>query len=296
VTPPRGRQGGLGRGLSSLIPDRALRASASAGPELLCVPLERVVRNPEQPREAFDDAELDALAESIRSHGLLSPLLVRARDGAWVLVAGERRWRAAGRAGLAEVPVLVTDRADEARDALLLALVENLQRADLNAVEEAQAYRRLVEEHGLTQEELARAVGRDRSTVANALRLLRLPPRALDALRLGRISAGHGKVLLSLRAPEHLPALLAAVEQQGLSVRGLEQRVNFLNGQRQRPAQPTLSRYAGAEELLARQLGAPVQIEARAKGGGRIVIRYASEEELVALVDRLGAEVGSGRA
>ncbi|MFH1465772.1 MAG: ParB/RepB/Spo0J family partition protein [Pseudomonadota bacterium] len=286
----RGRPSGLGRGLSSLIPDRAVHATAAGGPVLLRVPIERVTRNPEQPREAFDEADLAALAESIRAHGLLSPLLVRELDGAYVLIAGERRWRAAGRAGLTEIAVLVTDRADHERDSLLLALVENLQRSDLNAVEEALGYQRLVEAHGLSHEEVARSVGRDRSTVTNALRLLRLPPRALEALRAGRISAGHGKALLALDSSEHLPALLAAIEERGLSVRGTEQRVAQLNAAGTPAHEPAPTRYAAAEQLLARQLNAPVQIRAKGKKGGQIVIRYTSEEELVSLVDILSGE------
>lgn len=290
MSAPRGRPSGLGRGLSSLIPERAVHATTGGGPVLMRVPLDRVTRNPEQPRETFDEQDLASLAESIRAHGLLSPLLVREEAGAYVLIAGERRWRAAGRAGLTEIPVLVTDRADHERDSLLLALVENLQRTDLNAVEEALGYQRLVEAHGLSHEDVARSVGRDRSTVTNALRLLRLPPRALEALRAGRISAGHGKALLALEAAEHLPALLAAIEEHGLSVRGTEQRVAQLNAARAPARRAEPPRYAAAEALLARQLNAPVQIRTRGKQGGQIVIRYGCEEELISLVDRLSGE------
>ncbi len=287
--PPR--RGGLGRGLSSLIPERAVHETASGGPVLLLVPLDRIARNPEQPREHFDDAELDELAASIRSCGLLQPLLVREREGEYRLVAGERRWRAAGRAGLLEVPVLVTERAGLEEEALLLAMVENLQRSDLNPVEEAQGFSRLVEDFGFTQQQVADRVGRDRTTITNALRLLRLPPRALEALRAGLISTGHGKALLALHQPEHLPELLAAIVEQGLSVRATERRVALLNGSAAPKRRPAPSRYASAEELLTRQLGAEVEIRAKPKGGGRIVIRYSSEEELIQLVDRIGSEV-----
>jgi ParB family chromosome partitioning protein len=285
------RRGGLGRGLSSLIPERAVHETASGVPLLLRVPLDRIARNPEQPREHFDDAELDELAESIRSCGLLQPLLVREGEGEYRLVAGERRWRAAGRAGLTEVPVLVTERAELEEEALLLALVENLQRSDLNPVEESQGFARLVNEFGFTQQQVAERVGRDRTTITNALRLLRLPPRALEALRAGQISTGHGKALLALSEPEHLPELLAAIVDQGLSVRATERRVALLNGSAAPKRRPAPSRYASAEELLTRQLGAEVEIRAKPKGGGRIVIRYSSEEELIQLVDRIGSEV-----
>lgn len=288
--PPPRRGSGLGRGLSSLIPDRAVHETAGGGPVLLRVPIDRVTRNREQPRHDFVDAELESLAESIRTHGLLSPLLVREEDDAYVLVAGERRWRAAGRAGLTEVPVLVTDQADADADQLLLALVENLQRSDLNPVEEALGFARLVETYGFTQEQVAQRVGRDRTTVTNALRLLRLPPRALEALRAGLISVGHGKAMLGLDDPAHLPELLAAIVEQGLSVRATEQRVALLNGRQPKHRAPERPRYASAEELLTRHLGAAVQIKTRPKGGGQIVIRYTDEEELVQLVERIGGE------
>ena len=287
--PPR-RSSGLGRGLSSLIPDRAVHETAGGGPVLLRVPIDRISRNPEQPREDFVDADLDSLADSIRAHGLLQPLLVLEQAGEYRLVAGERRWRASGRAGLTEVPVLVTDRVEGDLDALLIALVENLQRSDLNPVEESLGFARLVETYGLTQEQVAQRVGRDRTTITNALRLLRLPPRALEALRAGQISVGHGKALLALHDPAQLPELLSAIVDQGMSVRATERRVAALNGPGPKPRREAPSRYASAEDLLTQQLGAAVQIKNRPKGGGRIVISYSSEEELVQLVDRIGFE------
>ena len=287
---PSRRASGLGRGLSSLIPDRTVHETAGSGPVLVRVPIDRIARNPEQPRGEFCDAELASLADSIRTHGLLQPLLVRDLGGEYRLVAGERRWRAAGRAGLTEVPVLVTDRADADVDALLLALVENLQRSDLNPVEEALGFQRLVDVYGLTQEQVAQRVGRDRSSVTNALRLLRLPPRALEALRTGHISVGHGKALLALRAPERMPELLTEIVDQGLSVRATEKRVTALNGGAPKPIRPSVPRYASAEDLLTRQLGAQVEIKTRPRGGGRIVIQYSCEEELVQLVDLISGE------
>jgi len=206
-----------------------------------------------------------------------------------VLVAGERRWRAAGMAGLKEIPAVVTDRARQARDGLLLALVENLQRRDLGCVEEARGYERLARTFGLTQEVIAARVGKDRATVANAMRLLRLPDRTLEALQAGRIAAGHGKALLALRDPTRIGEALALVEGRDLSVRATERLVDAWNraaAGEGAAAQPE-PRYGHAERLLSRHLGAPVAIRPGPKGTGRIVIRYGSEEELGALVERI---------
>ncbi|MBN1335636.1 MAG: ParB/RepB/Spo0J family partition protein [Deltaproteobacteria bacterium] len=250
------------------------------------VPLDRIRRNPEQPREPFDEADLAGLAASIRTHGILQPILLRQEGEAYVIVAGERRWRAAGMAGLTEIPAVITDQARQARDALLLALVENLQRRDLDCVEEAHGYERLVRTFGLTQEGVAARVGKDRATVANRIRLLNLPDRTLEALRAGRITAGHGKALLALADPTRIAQVQALVEARGLSVRATERLVDEWNRMpRTRP--PPVSRFDPAERLLARHLGAPVSIRPGARGGGRIVIRYGSEEELTALVERL---------
>ncbi len=283
----RGRRAGLGRGLATLIPERALHSTASGGPVLLRLPLDAIRRNPEQPRERFDEGELQALADSIRQHGLLSPVLVREQGQRYILVAGERRWRAVGLAGLTEIPALICEGAASASDQLLLSLVENLLRQDLDPVEEALALQRLTDEHGFTQEQVAKGIGRDRSTVTNALRLLRLPPAALDALRHGLISVGHGKALLSLRAARKLPSLLEEIQRLGLSVRATERRVAALNDAK-RPGQATApSPYAPAEDLLSRSLGSQVRITSRKQGGGRIIIQYGSEEELIGLVERM---------
>lgn len=288
MTPPS-RPRGLGRGLATLIPDAVRQTSAPGAAGFLRIPLDRVSRNPEQPREHFDPEALAALAESIRAHGVLQPILVRAEGDRYVLVAGERRWRASGMAGLTEIPALVTDRARQEQDVLLLALVENLQRRDLNVVEEAQGYQRLAEAHGLSHETIAAAVGRDRTSITNLLRLLRLPPHALDALREGRISAGHGKALLALQDPGCVPEVQAAVEERGLSVRATERLVDSLNRQASVPARAQARRpaFAHAEKLLGRHLGTTVQIKGRSRGGGRIVIEYGSDDELTTLVEKL---------
>ena len=254
------------------------------------VPLDYVKLNPEQPRSPIDTDSLTSLAASIEAHGVLSPLLVREEsNGRYLLIAGERRWRAAGKAGLTEVPVLVTERAEQARALLVLSLVENLQREDLNPVEEARGYQRLCEEYDLTQEEVGQVMGRDRSTITNALRLLRLPEHALEALHHRQITVGHAKALLSLKDPGHIPGVLEAILNGDLSVRATERLVASLNGTRESvPAPSSLpSVLRRVQEDLIRSLGAAVQVKPRAGGGGSIVIQYSGNEELNALVDRL---------
>ena len=253
------------------------------------VPIERLTRNPEQPRSAFDPEALQGLAESIRVHGVLNPILVREEGGRFVIVAGERRWRASGLAGLKEVPVLVTDEASERKDRLILALVENLQRDDLDPVDEARGFRRLNADFKLSQEEIARMVGRDRTTVTNALRLLRLPDGTLEALQGGRIRTGHAKALLSLHDPARITEVVHVIEDRDLSVRATERLVQRLNEESERAPREIPAPLRRAADLLTRSLGAPVEIRPSSKGGS-IVIRYSADDELTALVERLGGE------
>lgn len=287
---------GLGRGLASLIPDSAL-AGEGGTPEasaLRVVPLDEVRPNPEQPRQVFDGAELEALAASIRAHGVLSPLVVRRHEGRYVLIAGERRLRAAALAGLEEVPVLVRE-ADQPSEQLELALVENLQRADLDPVEAARGFERLIQEYGYTQEEVAQRVGRDRSTVANAIRLLKLPDFVLQSLRDGRITAGHARALLPLEDIDELRQVLARVIAQQLSVRATERlvaqlaQVQTVRQAERRNRQRTLEY---ATRLLEEALHTSVQIRPLKKGGGRIVIDYADSEDLERLIGKLREQSG----
>ncbi|AEB12967.1 ParB/RepB/Spo0J family partition protein [Marinithermus hydrothermalis] len=265
---------GLGRGLEALLP------KVPTG--LTRVPLALIRPNPHQPRKAFDPAALEELAASIREKGLLQPLLVRPRGEGYELVAGERRFRAAQAAGLREVPVIVRDLDD--REALELALVENLQREDLNPVEEARGYQRLLE-MGLTQEEIAKAVGKARSTIANALRLLQLPREALEALETGRITAGHARALLMLPEDQRLWGL-REILSRGLSVREAERLKDRLKAlqapSRERTAYPELA------QALSRRLGIKVRLTGERRG--RLELYYHSEEELQALLDLLGYE------
>jgi ParB family chromosome partitioning protein len=288
--PPRR---GLGRGLASLIPDGAL--SSGDGPtdqrqRIRWVPVDEVRTNPHQPREVFDPAALTELSDSIRRHGVLSPLVARREDGRYVLIAGERRLRAAAQAGLTEVPVLVRDLEDPA-DALEIALVENLQRSDLDPIECAKGYQRLMDEFGMTQEQVATRVGKDRATVANAVRLLRLPDFVLSVLREGRISAGHARALLPLEHPDLLRQALGKVLAHQLSVRATEQLVG--QALKVDPVVQTVERetrertYAYATRLLSDALHTSVDIKPRKDGSGRIVIDYADAEDLERLIQSL---------
>lgn len=292
----------LGRGLAALIPSDILESPgrpaklAMTGERgaLRMVPLDQVRPNPEQPRMRFNAAELESLASSISEHGVITPLLVRTdeENGGYVLIAGERRLRASGLAGLDEVPVWVHDQVNS-RSQLLLALVENIQREDLDPLETALAYQRLIEDFSLTQGEVAKRVGKDRTTVANAIRLLRLPEIVTIELRAGTISAGHAKALLSFNDEARMRSALALIIKDGLSVRGAERLVaKMLKGRRTQSRQP--SQYRHATALLTSTLGTKVSIESKASGNkGKIVINYHSKEDLMRLVDWL-ARTDSG--
>ena len=272
----------LGRGLASLIPQRDGPASS-----VLDVPLSRVVPNPHQPRHHWDDADLEDLAASIREHGVLQPVLVTETIDGYQLIAGERRVRAARLAGLDRIPALVRQLAD--RDQLEVALVENVQRSDLDPIDEALAYRQLIDEFGLTQERVAERVGKARATIANTLRLLDLHATVQAAIADGRITEGHGRALGGL-STDGQAQVLATVVGQGLSVRQAEELVRRLREPRatREPAtKPRLdAELERVEEDLRQRLGTKVSLT-RSRKGGRIVIEYYSDEELGRLYDRL---------
>lgn len=283
ATPTRGP---LGRGLAALIPPN-LEESARHADSLQRLPLDRIRPNPHQPRRRFDAVQLAELAGSIREHGLIMPIMVRRDRDGWVLVAGERRLRAAKIAGLTDIAAIVRG-SDLAGDAqLVLALLENLQRADLDAIEAAEGYQRLVQEFGLRQEDVARKVGKDRATVANALRLLRLPPEGREAVIAGTLTAGHARALLPLiEAPERFLQALKIVLEKQLNVRATESLVRQMLA----PAAETARPDKGLERLakeLTRAVGARVRITRRADGGGRVLLDYGSAGELEGLVLRL---------
>lgn len=280
-------RGGLGRGLGALIP--------AVGPGLVEIPLEAIEPSTAQPRQTMDEAALVELAESIREHGLLQPILVTAVDvneGRYRLVAGERRWRAAQRAGLATVPALVVEATPQ--QALEMALVENLQRRDLSPLEEAAAYRELVDGFGLTQEQVAQRVGRSRAAVANTLRLLQLPAAAREALAGGELSEGHARALLGAPDERTLLAALATVRREGLNVRQAEALVRRLSAAPERRAAERAPQAdpetRAVEAEIERALGTRVQL-IRSGKGGRLVLHFYSEEELSGLFDLL---VGRG--
>jgi ParB family transcriptional regulator, chromosome partitioning protein len=276
------RSQGLGRGLASLIPQR------NAGqPATIEIPVGRIAANPRQPRKRFDTEGLASLTASITEHGVLQPILVTETVDGYQLVAGERRLRAAQAAGLERIPAVVRQLAD--RDQLELALVENLQREDLDPLETADAYRQLIDEFGFTQEDLASRVGKARSTVANTLRLLELAPGVQGAVADGRLTEGHGRALGGL-ATQLQDRVLDSVIGQELSVRQTEELVRRLREPKAQPEGPSARRadpdLERVEEDLRRALGTKVSL-ARSRRGGRIVIEYYSDEELGRLYERL---------
>jgi ParB family chromosome partitioning protein len=278
----------LGRGLSALIPEpEAPALPASPGAE---APISALDPNPFQPRSTLDPARLAELTASIRESGIVQPILVRRRGERYQIIAGERRFRAAQAAGLATVPVTVRDVADE--HLLELALVENIQREELNPIEEAQAFHRLQDEFRLTQEEIARRVGRDRTTVANTLRLLRLPRELRELVAGGALDAGHARALLALDRAEEQLALGREAARKGLSVREVERRVARARAPREvRPRKDANTR--AAEERLRTALGARVEIARRGRGG-QIRILFKGETELNRLFELI-VRAGRGR-
>jgi ParB family chromosome partitioning protein len=283
------RRKALGRGLSALIPEPEQGRDPAAPAE---VPISALEPNPYQPRGAMDPARLAELAASIRESGIVQPILVRRRGDRFQIVAGERRFRAAEALGLPTVPVTVRDVADE--HLLEVALVENIQREELNPIEEAQAFQRLQEEFSLTQEDIARRVGRDRTTVANTLRLLRLPRELREMVASARLDAGHARAILALERAEDQLALGREAARRGLSVREVERRVAQVRapkggGGRARKDPNTRA----AEERLRAALGTRVEIARRGKGGV-LRVAFSSEAELNRLFDLL-ARGGRGR-
>ena len=275
---------GLGRGLDLLIP-----AEDSASDGLLQVEVDTIVPNPHQPRTELTETSLGGLADSIREHGVIQPLVVTSLPtGGYQLIAGERRWRASQLAGLETVPVIVKEAAPQKM--LELALVENIQRADLNPLEEAQAYHHLVEEFGLSQSEVARRVGKSRPAVNNVMRLLSAAPSVQQALLDAEITEGHGRALLGLETPEAQAAALQTVLAKELTVRGTEALVRRLRGQAEAPeppaAEPEDPHIRVLEERFQAALGTRVRVRHGQKQG-RVVIYYYSDEEFEALYRRL---------
>ncbi|MCR9166506.1 MAG: ParB/RepB/Spo0J family partition protein [Nannocystaceae bacterium] len=307
----------LGRGLGALLPNQAKGGNAKPTPAkapapspapdaaprtgVQTLPIEQLEPNPEQPRKHFDPLKLDELASSIKTQGLLQPIVVspQTKPGSagvrkYLIIAGERRWRASQKAGLHEVPVVI--RAIDEEDRLELGLVENIQRADLNPIEEALAYRELIRIREYTQEELAMRVGKDRSTIANALRLLRLPPRVQELVQVGTLSMGHARALLGLEHEDAINSVATEVVRGNFSVRATEAAVRKYNAaqKHEEPSDEDSRRKIIVGELetrLRRRLGARVKLKAKGKKGhGMIEIPYASLDELDRLLKMLLAD------
>ena len=280
------KRNALGKGLGALIPE----LSQEEGKFLLYCGIEEIIPNRSQPRKYFDEAKLQELAASIKEKGILEPLIVRKVDQGYELIVGERRWRAAQKAGLKEIPVLVKEMGG--REVLELSLIENLQREDLNPIEEAEAYKRLAEEFGLNQEELGTRLGKDRTTVTNMLRLLKLPLEVKEQLVKNRITSGHARAILSIENKEKQRELCALIVEKGLSVREAEALAKRWSEKPKKKAIPV--RESGDLEIqlnslrdsLRRCLGTKVHIAQKGKRG-KIEIEYYSHEDLQRLVEAI---------
>jgi len=287
----------LGRGLSALIPDNSPAPQRQAAPEPNRPPVEldidRIIPNPRQPRTAMDELKLDELAQSIRANGVIQPIVIRKSPqstggiGAeqYEIIAGERRWRAAQRAGLLKVPVVVRDVPDD--KLLEVALIENIQRENLNPIEEAQAYRRLADEHHLSQDQMAIAVGKDRATISNYMRLLKLPVEVRNDVAVGSLAMGHARALLGLTDDAAQRRVARETVSRGLSVRETEALVRTENEPKVHTEAPRPdANTRAAEEKLRLTLGTRVRINRKGKGG-RIEIDFVNEDELQRIYEQL---------
>jgi ParB family transcriptional regulator, chromosome partitioning protein len=291
-----GKRRGLGRGLDALLPSvptapkhavAAKPAPGSSAPDAFYAPIEELHPNRAQPRTRFDEQALEELAASLKEIGMLEPILVRRRaqhQGGFEIVAGERRWRAAQRAGLHEVPVFVRELSEG--KAFEAALVENLQREDLNPLETARAYQRLLDEHGHHVESVAKLIGKDRSTVANALRLLKLPDSVLDRIEARELSEGHGRALLGAGDVAAIERLAREAHEKGWSVRETERRARAAAPSEKRAQNEKSANTRDLEERLTRRLGTRVTLADR-KGKGHVNIAFSSYDELDRLLELL---------
>lgn len=292
------KKSALGKGLAALIPTTPMAAApisvpgVSAGERLLMIGLDQLLANPNQPRKNFEEEKLQQLADSIRQKGVLQPILVRKIDGRYQIVAGERRFRAAERLGLPEVPArLVEDLSD--RDMLEISIVENLQRDDLNPLELANGYQRLIRDFNLTQEELSTRVGKDRSSVANTLRLLHLPEEVKEQIVAGKLKEGHARAILALESEREQLELARKIIAEDLTVRAIEE---IIYGARRKKRGRSLKlktrpvEIAQAETALKRKLGTAVKIE-RGLKRGKIQIEFYGDADLTRILELLGVEL-----
>lgn len=279
----------LGKGLSALIPDVA--EAVSQPRSTLEIDVDKIDTSPFQPRLQIDDAKLAELSQSIAANGLIQPVIVRRKDGGrYELIAGERRWRASQRAGLLRIPAVIKDAPADGRQLLEWALIENIQREDLNPIEEATAYQRLMDEFALTQEAVAQRVGRDRSSVANMLRLLRLPAEVRGAVADGTLSMGHARAIVAVPTEQAQRTVAREVISRGLSVRDAEQLARQATSAASQPTPPRRddkdADTKAAEADLRRALGVPVAIVRKGRGG-QVVLQFQNESELQRLYERL---------
>jgi ParB family chromosome partitioning protein len=273
----------LGKGLGALIPDKPL-AEGEGKKSFFTCGIEEIQPNPFQPRKTFNEEPLQELVQSIREKGILQPLVVRRKGERYELIAGERRWRAAQKAGIKEVPILVRNVSES--ELLELSLIENIQRENLNPIEEAEAYKGLAEQFHLTQEDISQKVGKDRATVANALRLLKLPPEIKQSLAEGKVTVGHARALLGLDSPEKQRAAWRKVLSGGLSVRQTENLIKRLRPKTSAGSAKSTPEWESLVDELQRSLGTRVRIVGRKKRG-RIEIDFYSPEELERILDFL---------
>ena len=280
----------LGRGLSSLIPKKPLQKTKTnleteKQGGILFINLEKIVPNPHQPRQDFNQEKIQELANSIEEHGILEPLIVSKKDSQWELIAGARRLEAAKKAGLKQAPAIIREVNDEQK--LAIALVENIQRDSLNPIEEACAYQSLSKQFNLTQEKISQKTGKSRTAIANTLRLLSLPLEIQKGLAAGKISEGHGRVILSLSSPEKQRALYQEIIRSNMTVRQTEEKARKLSDpismKRIKKIDPDIKE---KEEILSQSLRTKVSIQKFSKGG-KIVISFYSREELESLIDQL---------
>ncbi|RKD31381.1 ParB/RepB/Spo0J family partition protein [Thermohalobacter berrensis] len=283
---------GLGKGLSALIPDEPIKEIGSSNKDkevVTNIDISLIEPNKEQPRREFNKSSIDELAASIKAHGVLQPIIVRKTDGGYQIVAGERRWRAAQKAGLKEIPCIVRDL--EQLKSIEIAIIENIQREDLNPIEEALAYKKLIEKYGLTQEETSEIVGKSRSYIANMIRLLKLDNRVIDMILNGEISSGHGKALLPIKDNETQYKIAKTIADKNLSVRETEKLVKKIlskdnedkKDKKKNKKDPVI---VEIEERLRKVLGTKVNIN-KGKKKGKIEIEYYSDEDLERILDIL---------
>jgi ParB family chromosome partitioning protein len=283
----------LGRGLEALL-GPVSRQDAEAQGALQELPVSAIRPNPYQPRAKLDEPQFQELVSSIEVAGLLQPIVVRRHLDGYQLIAGERRWRAAQKLGWQKIPAIIKDADD--RTLLTLALIENLQRDNLSSIEEATSYQRLLDEFQLSHAEIARLVGRDRSTIANALRLLKLPPEVMTMVDEGRLSEGHARALLGLTDRGQIARLAQETVAQGWSVREIEEKVRGVRPAtaKRAPIRQQAPAHRRVEDALRKRLGTDVRVTARRKGRGSIAITYYSEEDLVRVLEVILGEPFAG--